>query len=134
MAAEFVVWRLDAERAFHVGQFARLSADILGGAGRPPERARRAGRPRTEIPRADWRFARLEGDRLVPIPAHVFHAAGFEPGLIYEVVYPAQDPRIVGLGLAAIRDAISFFRFERADRPGRPTLWPKPARPLPKRR
>ena len=70
---------------------------------------------RTEIPRAHWRFARLEGDRLVPDPAEVFHVAGFEPGLIYEVVYPARDPRIVGLGLAAIRDAISFFRFESAD-------------------
>jgi hypothetical protein len=70
---------------------------------------------RTEIPRDHWRFARLEGDRLVPDPTQVFHVPGFEPGLIYEVVYPARDPRIVGLGLAAIRDAISFFRFEAAD-------------------
>jgi hypothetical protein len=76
------------------------------------------GGARTEIPRADWRFARVEGDRLVPDPTHVFYVGGFEPGLIYEVVYPAQDPRIVGLGLAAIRDAISFFRFERADATG----------------
>jgi hypothetical protein len=71
--------------------------------------------PRTEIPRDHWRFARLEGERLVPDPKHVFHIAGFEPGLIYEVVYPARDPVVVGLGLAAIRDAISFFRFETAD-------------------
>ncbi len=74
--------------------------------------------PRTAIPRDHWRFARLGGERLVPDPEHVFHVAGFEPGLIYEVVYPAQDPRIVGLGLAAIRDAISFFRFEAADATG----------------
>ena len=73
---------------------------------------------RSEIPRDRWRFARLEGDRLVPDPTHVFHVAGFEPGLIYDVVYPARDPRIVGLGLAAIRDAISFFRFETADAAG----------------
>jgi Alpha/beta hydrolase domain len=74
--------------------------------------------PRTEIPRDRWRFARLEGDRLVPDATHVFHVAGFEPGLIYEVVYEARDPRVVGLGLAAIRDAISFFRFEAADAAG----------------
>ena len=74
--------------------------------------------PRTEIPRDHWRFARLDGARLVPDPKQVFHFAGFEPGLIYEVVYPAQGPRVVGLGLAAIRDAISFFRFEAADATG----------------
>jgi hypothetical protein len=73
---------------------------------------------RTEIPRARWRFARLEGDRLVPDPTQVFHVAGFEPGLIYEVIYEARDARIVGLGLAAIRDAISFFRFGKADAAG----------------
>jgi hypothetical protein len=74
--------------------------------------------PRTEIPRDRWRFARLQAERLVPDPAHVFHVAGFEPGLIYEVVYEARDPVVVGLGLAAIRDAISFFRFEPADATG----------------
>ena len=74
--------------------------------------------PRTEIPRDHWRFARLDGARLVPDPKQVFHFAGFEPGLIYEVVYPVQGPRVVGLGLAAIRDAISFFRFEAADATG----------------
>ena len=70
---------------------------------------------RREIARDLWRFARLEGDRLVPDPSHVFHVAGFEPGRIYEVVYEARDPVVVGLGLAAIRDAISFFRFETED-------------------
>jgi Alpha/beta hydrolase domain len=69
---------------------------------------------RREIPRERWRFARLESDRLVPDPAHVFHVAGFEPGRVYEVVYTARDPVVVGLGLAAIRDTISFFRFEGA--------------------
>jgi hypothetical protein len=73
---------------------------------------------RREIPRDLWRFGRLEGDRLVPDPTHVFHVAGFEPGRIYEVLYEAREPVVVGLGLAAIRDAISFFRFEAEDRTG----------------
>ena len=89
--------------------------------------------PRTEIPRDHWRFARLDGARLVPDPKQVFHFAGFEPGLIYEVVYPAQGPRVVGLGLAAI-DAISFFRFEAADATGTANPWPRPGRRTPKRR
>ncbi len=54
----------------------------------------------------------------MPDPTHVFHVAGFEPGRIYEVLYEARDPVVVGLGLAAIRDAISFFRFETEDRTG----------------
>jgi hypothetical protein len=67
--------------------------------------------PRAEIPRGRWRFdeearVRLEG--------------GFEPGRIYELVYTAKDPRVVGLGLAAIRDAISFFRFSARDEAGTP--------------
>lgn len=73
---------------------------------------------RQVIARDLWRFARLEGNQLIPDPTHVFHVAGFAPGRIYEVVYTARDPVIVGLGLLAIRDAISFFRFEAGDRAG----------------
>ena len=39
-----------------------------------------------------------------PIATRVYMAAKFEPGKIYEVVYTAQNPPIVGLGPAAIRD------------------------------
>lgn len=37
--------------------------------------------------------------------------AGFQPGKIYEIVYPAQDPWLIGLGPAAIRDFVSFLRY-----------------------
>lgn len=67
--------------------------------------------PRVEVPRDTWRFED---------PTHVRLDGGFEPGRIYEVVYEATDARVVGLGLAAIRDALSFFRFEREDRDGNP--------------
>jgi hypothetical protein len=114
---------------FVVGQWTRSAPFMWGDSrGYPPvsldapdaRLTMRAGPdgPRTEIPRDRWRFARLEGDRLVPDPTHVFHVAGFEPGRIYELVYRARDPRVVGLGLAAIRDAIAFFRFEGADAAG----------------
>jgi hypothetical protein len=115
VAAEFVVNQWSRSAPFMWGNsrgYPPVSLDA------PEARLTMRAEPdgaRTEIRRDRWRFARLKGDRLVPDPTEVFHVAGFEPGLIYEVVYPARDPRVVGLGLAAIRDAISFFRFESAD-------------------
>ncbi len=37
---------------------------------------------------------------------------GFKAGHIYELVYLSQDPRVVGLGLAAVRDVISYAKYE----------------------
>jgi hypothetical protein len=42
---------------------------------------------------------------------HIAMPAGFEPGKIYELVYTSKDPPIVGLGPAAVRDLISFFKY-----------------------
>src|SRR5258706_3067293 len=66
--------------------------------------------PRRLIPRNEWRFAREENGRAVPDAKSVYRAAGFEPGRIYEVVYRSQDPPVVGLGMAAVRDFVSFFK------------------------
>lgn len=44
--------------------------------------------------------------------------AGFDGGAIYEFVYPAKDPIVMGLGFAAVRDVVSFLRYERADEAG----------------
>lgn len=66
---------------------------------------------RRVIPREKWRFARVEGGGLVDDPTHVALDGGFRPGLLYEVVYEATGARPVGLGLTAIRDALSYFRF-----------------------
>jgi hypothetical protein len=44
--------------------------------------------------------------------------AGFQPGRIYEVEYAAGGDRVAGVGLAAIRDAASAFRY-RSDMPVR---------------
>ena len=41
--------------------------------------------------------------------------AGFDGGAIYELVYRAKDPIVMGLGFAAMRDAISFFRYDSTD-------------------
>ena len=65
--------------------------------------------PRT-IPRHDWSFARLEAGRVVADPNHVYLAAGFEPGRIYEVIYTTTGAPVIGLGLLAVRDIVSFLR------------------------
>ena len=41
--------------------------------------------------------------------------SGFEPGLIYDVVYQSENPRVVGTGLAGTRDLLSFFKHERGE-------------------
>jgi hypothetical protein len=71
---------------------------------------------RTAIPNTRWRFARVVDNVVVPDPTHITIDGGFLPGKIYELIYKVQNPRVVGLGLAAVRDAISFFRFEGKDR------------------
>ncbi len=45
---------------------------------------------------------------------------GFDGGAIYEFVYQARDPKVIGLGLAATRDIVSFLRNESADATGTP--------------
>jgi hypothetical protein len=76
---------------------------------------------REVIPRERWKFARLdESGKPVFSPVHIHLPDGFRRGRLYELIYTAVNPRVVGLGLAAIRDAISFFRFETQDASGVP--------------
>jgi hypothetical protein len=63
--------------------------------------------PRKLIPRADWKF---EDER------HVTLKAGFEPGKIYEVIYQAKDPVVVGLGPTAVRDLVSYLKYGAEDK------------------
>lgn len=56
--------------------------------------------PRTTIPRDQWKFS----TDMTHVEYH------FEPGRIYEVVYTAKDPAVVGLGPAAIRDYVSYIK------------------------
>ncbi len=66
---------------------------------------------RRVIPRDQWAFARLEDERLIPDMTRVYLETGFEPHLIYEVVYKAENPEVIGLGLAGLRDAASLLKY-----------------------
>ncbi len=69
------------------------------------------------IPRNQWQFARLEYDTVVPDPTHIYLPSGFQAGKLYDCVYPTRKAPVVGLGLLAVRDAVSFWRYEKsADR------------------
>ncbi len=68
--------------------------------------------PRRVVPRSEWGFARAVGDTVVADPTHIYMESGFQAGKIYELVYRAQDPKVVGLGLAAVRDMISYSKYD----------------------
>ena len=70
---------------------------------------------RETIPRESWQFARVDGSgNVVPDATRIYLASGFEPKRIYEVVYTAENPPLAGLGLAAIRDAVTHLKNEGA--------------------
>ena len=71
------------------------------------------GAERRVLPRDRWSFARRDSTgALVPDSTHVHLEGGFAPGKIYEAVYRARDPRVVGLGLAALRDVVSYAKYD----------------------
>ena len=70
-----------------------------------------AGAPATAVPRSAWRFARRQDGQLAPDASHVHLEGGFVPGRIYDLVYRAADPPVVGLGLLAVRDTAAFLRW-----------------------
>ncbi|HEY3065757.1 MAG TPA: alpha/beta hydrolase domain-containing protein, partial [Methylomirabilota bacterium] len=61
-----------------------------------------AGAPEAAVPRSAWRFTDAR---------HIGLARGFEPGKIYDLVYRAADPPVVGLGFLAVRDTAAFLRW-----------------------
>ncbi len=76
---------------------------------------------RRTIPNSQWSFTRVENGVRAPDPTRIAVDGGLLPGKIYELVYEVRNPRVVGLGLAAVRDAMAFFHFEGGDRYGNPS-------------
>ena len=79
------------------------------------------GQPRRVVPRDQWRFARRgEDGEIVDDPTRVYLEGGFEPHKLYDVVYVAKDPALVGLGPAAVRDMISRMKYDASPELGLP--------------
>ena len=88
------------------------------GDGSEPVLTVRSGRmaPREVIPRENWWFLPAQGEpaegEQEPQLTRIVLEGGFRAGYIYELVYRSQNPRVVGLGLAAIRDVLSYAKYE----------------------
>lgn len=75
------------------------------------------------IPASDWKFADCTSSAPFPGIADagkVCMKDGFDPLYLYELVYVAKDPKVMGVGLAALRDAVHFFRSTEKDSNGSP--------------
>jgi hypothetical protein len=68
--------------------------------------------PRATPPGLAWRYL---DDRHVEITRPSM--AEFDKGSIFEFVYPARDPAVMGIGFAAIRDLVAFLRQNGPDNP-----------------
>lgn len=67
--------------------------------------------PPEMISRERWRFVDPPaGAPPGTSPNSITIEGSFTPGRIYDVVYKARDPRVVGVGLAGTRDLVSFVK------------------------
>ena len=74
------------------------------------------------VPARDWAFADCRTTPFpgTPDPSRICLKNGFDPTRLYDLVYTAKDPLVLGIGFAATRDIVSFFRHARADAAGTP--------------
>jgi hypothetical protein len=78
----------------------------------------------------EWKFARLEQEMgfpfaskewaVVPSDSHVYLPEGFMCGWIYELLYMAKNPLVLGLGYVVARELVSFLRWDSSDSEGTP--------------
>jgi hypothetical protein len=61
---------------------------------------------------SDWAFADCGSAAFPGTPAagKICLKGGFDPAYLYELVYTARDPLVLGIGYAATRDLISYFK------------------------
>ncbi len=67
--------------------------------------------PRVPIERSGFTLSVVEQPQSNQPEVSLTVEGGFEPGVIYELIYEAQDPVLAGAGMAGIRDLVSLIRF-----------------------
>ncbi len=97
---------LDTSKATLVSKTSETQSGVSGGV--------------VNIPAAEWAFADCRTTPFPgkPDPSRICLKSGFDPALLYQLVYTAKDPLVLGVGLAALRDVVSFFRRESKDDAG----------------
>lgn len=76
-----------------------------------------------EVPAGDWAWAKCDATTPfpgTPDPTQICVKGGFDPAKLYQVVFTAKDPYVLGAGFAAWRDVGHFFRTAAADDAGTP--------------
>jgi hypothetical protein len=79
---------------------------------------------RAPVAASEWEFASCKKNKetgkieSAPSSTDICLPAGFKPGHIYEFIYRAKNPLVLGLGFAGVRDLISFLRHESKDGAG----------------
>lgn len=76
----------------------------------------------TDLPPSDWAFADC---RTVPFPGtpdptRLCLRGGFDRAKAYTLIYQGKDPKVLGVGFAAVRDLNAFLRSGIADDAGNP--------------
>ncbi len=79
--------------------------------------------PVSTIPSSDWAWADCSKTAFPgePDPREICLKKGFDPTLLYQLVFTAKDPFVLGIGFAATRDLTSFFRHAQQDEAGTPS-------------
>src|SRR5205807_2139015 len=78
--------------------------------------------PMTPIPADQWAFGTCPTGQasLAASDSNICLFAGFKPDKLYQLIYPAKNPIVMGLGYAVTRDIGSFLRYETHDAAGNP--------------
>jgi Alpha/beta hydrolase domain len=72
------------------------------------------------VPASDWAWAKCDDKTPfpgAPDPTQICLKNGFDPARLYQVVFTAADPYVLGIGFAAWRDVAAFFRGNSPDNP-----------------
>jgi hypothetical protein len=72
---------------------------------------------RRPVPADQWAFGRCPDGKasLTKTTTDICLFEGFKRDLIYELIYPATNPWVMGLGYAVTRDVASFLKYETMD-------------------
>ena len=74
-----------------------------------------------KVPATDWAWAKCSADSPfpgTPDPTQICVKGGFDPKLLYQVIFTSNDDYVLGIGFAAFRDVASFFKYATKDDEG----------------
>jgi hypothetical protein len=82
----------------------------------------KVGGARIPVAADRWAFGRCQTGKasLVPTRTDICLFDGFARDRVYELIYPARNPLVMGLGYVVTRDVAAFLRYELRDAAGNP--------------